>query len=112
MTEQSKLVCLFADTLQVTATLNAHTADKMNFLRILSSFALIALTYAIKNIYLNNDDKVFEASAAGRYATSGNNIPDIAVFLLGTFRDAEQFGEHDFTTQRYYDRVVAARMTW
>ena len=39
-------------------------------------------------------------------------IAGLAVFLLGTFRDAEQFGEHDFTTQRYYDRVVAARMTW
>ena len=80
--------------------------------RVISSFVIVGLAYSIKNIYLNNDDKVFEASVAGRYASSGSPVQNIAVFLLGTFRDAEVFGENDFTKQRYYDRVVAARMTW
>ena len=81
-------------------------------MRIFASFAFAGLTYSLKNILLTPDDKIFDASAAGKYATSGSKIQGIAVFLLGTMIDAEQFGERVFTTHRYYDRAVASRMTW
>ena len=80
--------------------------------QILSSFVFAGFTYSLKNNLLTPDDKAFEASAAGKYAYSGSKVHGIAVFILGTMRDAEQFGEPVTSTQRYYDRAVASRMTW
>ena len=81
-------------------------------IQILTSFAFAGFASSLKNILLNPDDKAFEASAAGKYAYSGSKVHGIAVFILGTMKDAEQFGERVTSPHRYYDRAVASRMTW
>ena len=75
--------------------------------------ALVGQIACLKNKFLVSDDKVFEASPAGQYAKSGekDTVDNVAVFLLGTFNGATQFGEEE-EKNSFYDRSVASRMTW